>query len=119
MASCLRISPGTSPRRTNSPCSRPHSKPSSRAFGPEGGCSRLKLSLHVCDHLIGAVKRAEGAPGFDIGQAFGEPGIDDAPLLGRVFVICGWQLWNDVDHTAGDLEFHLIALFRAGPASHL
>jgi hypothetical protein len=43
----------------------------------------------VGDHLSGAAKRAESAPGFDVGQAFGEPRVDNAALLGRVLVVRG------------------------------
>jgi hypothetical protein len=46
----------------------------------------------VRDHFIGAIKRAKGAAGFDVGKTFRKPGIDHAPLLRGVFVVCGGKL---------------------------
>jgi hypothetical protein len=43
--------------------------------------------FHVGDHLVGAFEGAEGSAGLDVRQAFGEPGINDASLLRRVFIV--------------------------------
>lgn len=55
---------------------------------------------------------------LDVGQAFGELGIDDAALLGRVLAVRGRELRTDADHAAGDLEFDLLAALKAGLPAH-
>jgi hypothetical protein len=49
--------------------------PSSSALRPWGGHSRLNVSFHVVNHLVGALERAKGAPGFHVDQALGEPAL--------------------------------------------
>jgi hypothetical protein len=53
--------------------------------------------------------------GLDIGETFGELGIYDAALLGRVFVVCEGDLRTDANDAAGDPEFDLLAALEAGP----
>lgn len=52
--------------------------------------------------------------GLDVGEAFGELGIDDAVLLWRVFVVRGRELRTDADDAAHDHEFDLLAALEAG-----
>ena len=54
------------------------------------------------------------AAGLDVSQTFGELGIDDAALLGRVLVVRGRELRTDADHAAGDLKLYLLAALEAG-----
>ena len=42
--------------------------------------------------------------GLDVGEAFGELGIDDPPLFRRVFVVPGRELRTNADDPAGDLR---------------
>jgi len=67
---------------------------------------------------IAVLKGIEGtgsAASLDVGQSFGQLGVDDAALLGSVFVVCGGELWKNGNHAAGRLELQHIAKFKAGP----
>jgi hypothetical protein len=52
----------------------------------------------VGDHLIGSVERAIGAPGFDVSQPFGEPGVKGAALLRGVLVIGSREFGKNRDN---------------------
>ena len=67
--------------------------------------------------LFGAERR--GALGFyrtsDVGQAFGELGLDHAALLGGVLVVHVWEFRKDGDHSAGHPEFEVLPVSCARP----
>ena len=63
-------------------------------------------------------KRTVDIAGVDFGQTLGELGIDDAPLLRRVLVVRSGKFGIDADHTAGDLEFDLLAALKPGLPTH-
>ena len=52
--------------------------------------------------------------GLAVGEAFGELGIYDAALLGRVFGVRSRELRKDADDAAHDLEFDLWAALKTG-----
>jgi hypothetical protein len=93
------------------------SQPSSRAFDLYGS-SVLEPGLHVSDHFIGVIERAEGAPGLDVGQAFGEPCVDHAALLGCVLVVRGRELRKDGDNPTRHPKFKVSAVAVAGPPAN-
>jgi hypothetical protein len=51
-------------------------------------------------------------------RAFGELGIDDAALLGRIVVVRSRELEMDADDAAGDLEFDFLAAPKTGLPTH-
>src|SRR5271169_4403111 len=51
--------------------------------------------------------------GLNVGQAFSELRIDDAALLGCIYVVRGPELGTDADDAVHDLEFDLLAALEA------
>ena len=72
----------------------------------------LELRLDVGDHLIGGVERAESAPRFDVGQAFGEPPVNNTALLGRVLVVRSRKFGIDADDAPETLNAIFWPLLR-------
>jgi hypothetical protein len=74
------------------------------------------LAASLCRASINSLWSEKGlgyAAGLDVCVSLGQAGIDDAALLGRVFVVRGRGLRKDADHAAGDLEFDLLAALKA------
>jgi hypothetical protein len=69
----------------------------------------------VGDHLVSAVKRTEGAPGFDVGQTLCDAGVNHAALRWRVLVVRGWEFGKDRDHPARHFEFEFLPTLKTGP----
>lgn len=77
------------------------------------GCPSLELGLYVGDHLFGAIERTAGPASFNVGEASGEPGVDDAALLRSVLIVGFRKFRKDGDHAAGGPDFELLPALKA------
>src|ERR1035438_1606432 len=78
----------------------------------------LGFLVERSDEFFVRSKRTVDIAGVDFGQTFGKLSIDDAALLRRVLVVRSGKFGIDADHTAGDLEFDLLAALKPGLPTH-
>ena len=69
----------------------------------------------MSDHLVGGLERTVCATGFHAGKPLGKPGIDDAALFRRVFVVGARQPGNDRDDTTRGLDLKFLPVLKACP----
>ena len=65
-----------------------------------------------------AGERSLQAAGFDVGEAFGQLGVNDAALFGGIFVVRAWEFRKDRDYATRRSELEFLATPKTPPPTN-